>query len=231
MDTTGSYSSFLDGKVERPHQTISQLVRAMLLNSGQPPNTWCYCAKNAADIYRYIYHSALTTSPYEAWYKVKPTIADLCVWGCVVYVKVPSPKKSEDRVVRGYFMGFTKSRLLIRWLDPNSQQVKHAFAVKFDEHCTPMSTTDQFLLAAYYLLIQLHPSTYLMLVSTLVTNQHLIPLCSRYILCYLHKALLWAVPLLHVLIIIYHTLLPLLRALPLPPVYLNMVPHTQLFGS
>ncbi len=26
LDTTGGYSSFLNGKVERPHQTISQLV-------------------------------------------------------------------------------------------------------------------------------------------------------------------------------------------------------------
>jgi hypothetical protein len=70
------------------------------------------------------------------------TIAHLRVWGCIVYVKVPSPKKSEDRVTHGYFMGFTKSRLLIRWLDPSSRQVKHAFAVKFDEYCTPISPSD-----------------------------------------------------------------------------------------
>ncbi len=151
MDTTGGYSSFLNGKVEHPHQTISQLVRAMLLNSGHPPSTWCYCAESAADIYRYTYHSALHTSPYEAWYHIKPTIADLRVWGCVVYVKVPSPKKSEDRVTRGYFMGFTKSRLLIRWLDPFSNQVKHAYAVQFDEYCTPISPTDHIYLVAYSL--------------------------------------------------------------------------------
>jgi hypothetical protein len=142
MDTTGGYSSFLNGKVECPHQTISQLVRAMLLNSGHPPSTWCYCAENATDIYQYTYHSALHTSPYEAWYHIKPTIADLRVWGCIVYVKVPSPKKSEDRVARGYFMGFTKSRLLIHWLDPSSNQVKHVYAVQFDEYCTPTSPTD-----------------------------------------------------------------------------------------
>jgi hypothetical protein len=114
----------------------------MLLNSRHPPKLWCYCAETAVDIYRYTYHSAITTSPYEAWYNLKSNIADLCVWGCTVYVKVPSPKKSEDLVVRGFFMGFTKNRLLIRWLDPSSQQVKHAFAVKFDKHCTPTSTMD-----------------------------------------------------------------------------------------
>ncbi len=74
-------------------------------------------------------------------HSTKPTITNLRVWGCIIYVKVPSPKKSEDRVVWGYFMGFTKRCLLIHWLDPSSEQVKHTFTVKFDKHCTPMSTT------------------------------------------------------------------------------------------
>ncbi len=51
LDTTGGYSSFLNDKVERPHQTIAQLVRAMLINSGHSTDTWCYCAEHAADIY------------------------------------------------------------------------------------------------------------------------------------------------------------------------------------
>jgi hypothetical protein len=114
----------------------------MLLNSGHSSDTWCYCAETAADIYRFTLHTAINKSPYEAWYGIKPSISHLRVWGCIVYVKVPSPKKSEDRVIRGYFMGFTKSRLLIRWLDPTTRQVKHAYAVQFDEHCTPLSLDD-----------------------------------------------------------------------------------------
>lgn len=138
LDATGGYSSFLNGKIEHPNQTISQLVRAMILNSGHTPDLWCYCAENVADSVPF----SNTHLPYESWYGIKPSIFDLQVWGCVVYIKIPSPKKSEDRVVYGYFMGFTKSRFLIRWLDPNSRQVKHTFAVKFDEHCTPTSPRD-----------------------------------------------------------------------------------------
>ncbi len=142
LETTGGHSSFLNGKIERPHRTISQLVRAMILNAGQIPSTWCYCAETAADIYRYTYHHALQTTPYEAWYGAPPHISDLRVWGCVVYVKQPDLKKSQDRVIKGFFMGFTKSRLLIRWLDPTTNSVKHAYAVKFDEFNTPSSPTD-----------------------------------------------------------------------------------------
>jgi hypothetical protein len=158
LDTTGGYSSFLNGKVERPHQTIAQLVRAMLINSGHSPDTWCYCAETAADIYRYTYHSTIQTSPYHAWYNIKPSISHLRVWGCVVYVKTPSPKKSEDRVTRGYFMGFTKSRYLVRWLDPSTRQVKHAYTVQFDEHCTPTSIDDH-IAPGSFLLSNTPPST------------------------------------------------------------------------
>jgi hypothetical protein len=45
METTGGFASFLNGKIERPHRTIAQVVRAMLLNSGLPSTLWCYAAK------------------------------------------------------------------------------------------------------------------------------------------------------------------------------------------
>jgi hypothetical protein len=40
LDTTGGYASFLNGKIERPHRTIAQMVRSLLLNSGLPSTLW-----------------------------------------------------------------------------------------------------------------------------------------------------------------------------------------------
>jgi hypothetical protein len=40
-------------------------------------------------------------------------------------------------------MGFTKSRLLIRWLNPATDTVKHACAVCFNEHDVPISSDDK----------------------------------------------------------------------------------------
>jgi len=142
LETTGGYASFLNGKVERHHRTIAQMVRAMLLNSGLPSTLWCYAAEAAADIYRYTYHSALQMTPYEAWYGTKPHINNLRVWGCYVYVRIPDPKKLDHRVTRGHYLGFTKSRLIVRWYDPSTQTVKHASAVRFDEHNTRLHPTD-----------------------------------------------------------------------------------------
>jgi hypothetical protein len=142
LETTGGYASFLNGKIERHHRTIAQMVRSMLLNSGLPNHLWCYAAETAADIYRYTYHSALQMTPYEAWYGSKPHINNLRVWGCYVYVRIPNPKKLDNRVARGHFLGFTKSRLIVRWYDPTTQTVKHASAVRFDEFNTRLHPTD-----------------------------------------------------------------------------------------
>jgi hypothetical protein len=143
METTGGYASFLNGKIEHPHQTISQMVRAMLLNSGLPDKLWCYAAETAADIYRYTHHSALGMTPYEAWYGTKPHINNLRVRGCYVYVRVLEPTKLAPRVHRGHFLGFTKSRLIVRWYDPTTSSVKHASAVRFDEFNTKLMESDQ----------------------------------------------------------------------------------------
>ncbi len=142
LETTGGYASFLNGKIERHHRTIAQMVRSMILNSGLPSTLWCYAAETAADIYRYTYHSALQMSPYEAWYGTKPHMDNLRVWGCYVYVRVSDPKKLDNRVTRGHFLGFTKSRLIVRWYDPSTNTVKHASAVRFDENNTRLYPTD-----------------------------------------------------------------------------------------
>jgi hypothetical protein len=92
LESTSGYASFLNGKIERPHRAITNMVRAMLLNSGLPNKRWCYAA---ADIYRYTHHSAIDMTPYKSWYGNKPHINNLRVWGCYNYVRVPDAKKLD----------------------------------------------------------------------------------------------------------------------------------------
>jgi len=66
----------------------------------------------------------------------------LRVWGYYVYVHLPAPKKLDHRVTCGYFLGFTKSRLIFRWFDPTTKTVKHASADCFDELNTWLYSTD-----------------------------------------------------------------------------------------
>ncbi len=149
--------SFLNEKVECPNHTITDMVRALYFNAGHSPEKWCYAAKTAADIYSLTLHTVLGISPFEAWYGTKPRIDDLHVWGCTVHIHVPSTKKSDSKVHRGYFMGFTKSCLLIRWLDTTTDTVKYASTDRFDEHSVPLTSTDT--PSPGSLLLQQNPST------------------------------------------------------------------------
>ncbi len=97
----------------------------------------------------------------------QPTISYLHVWGCIVYVRVPSPKKSEDRAVQGYFsaslrvvssfagliLHLNESSMHLQWNSMNTALLHPQLTIFF-------------LVVAYYLLILLHPSTSLKYVTT-----------------------------------------------------------------
>jgi hypothetical protein len=73
------------------------MVRAMLQNASLPNSLWCYAAETAADVYRY---------------GVKPHVNNLRIWGWSVYVRVPDPKKLDNRVIHGNFLGLLSPALL-----------------------------------------------------------------------------------------------------------------------
>ena len=62
LETTGGHASFLNGKVERPNRTITDMDRALHFNAGHSPDKWCSAAETAANIYRLTLHSAVRIS-------------------------------------------------------------------------------------------------------------------------------------------------------------------------
>jgi hypothetical protein len=54
----------------------------------------------------------------------------------------PHPPNQNPEFIRDTFMGFTKSRSLIRWLDPSTNTIKHTTAARFDEYRTLLSSTN-----------------------------------------------------------------------------------------
>jgi hypothetical protein len=73
----------------------------------------------------------------------KPHVNNLRVWGCYVYIHLPDPKKLDNHVVHGHFLGFTKSCLIVCYFDPTTSTVKHASAVRFDEYNTRLYDGDK----------------------------------------------------------------------------------------
>eukprot|EP00957_Ditylum_brightwellii_P081471 6198127-Ditylum_brightwellii.AAC.1 len=43
-DTTGGYASWINGKIERPHETIKNGTQAALMDTGREEIYWCYAS-------------------------------------------------------------------------------------------------------------------------------------------------------------------------------------------
>ena len=61
--TTGGYSSWINGKSERHNQTINNMTRTALYDSGLKTSLWCFALESMADTYNARVHSATNEQP------------------------------------------------------------------------------------------------------------------------------------------------------------------------
>ena len=134
VNDTGGHASFLNGKVERPNQTIMAGVRALLITKNAPLTNWCEALSYYNQIYDMTLHRAIDDTPYHAWFGVLPSIENLRVWGATVYPITPDRKKLDNRVGDGDFLGFNASSRLVRYRDTNTKTVKISSSAYFDEY-------------------------------------------------------------------------------------------------
>jgi len=74
-------------------------------------------------------------TPFEDWYKRKPTVRHLKTFGCVAHVKVVGPglTKMADRSTRMAFIGYESGTKGYRLFDPSTGRLVVSRDVLFDE--------------------------------------------------------------------------------------------------
>src|SRR6185437_14231234 len=73
-------------------------------------------------------------TPYEAWHGRKPAVSHLRVFGCLAFAKeLGQIGKLDDRSTPGVFIGYAAGSKAYRILDPETQRVRTARDVVFDE--------------------------------------------------------------------------------------------------
>ena len=87
METTGCFASWLYGKVERHHQTITNMCNAALFDSKNHINKWCFSMETSEEIYNNLGHSDLNETPNFLCSGSRVSIKDIRVWVCIIYVK------------------------------------------------------------------------------------------------------------------------------------------------
>ena len=98
-----------NGIVERKHQHLLNVSRALLFQANLPPSFWCYALPHAAYLINCIPTPFLhNMSPYEKLYGHPCDISNLRVFGCLCYINTLKShrQKLDPRAHPCIFIGF-----------------------------------------------------------------------------------------------------------------------------
>ena len=109
------------------------MINSSLRDSGHSTDKWCYACETTQEIYNSLLHTAINEQPTYLWYGQRTNIHDFRVWGCEVFCKNYLRTNDEDKSTRGYFMGYTATRVLTTWWDPETGKIKLTSSCKFNE--------------------------------------------------------------------------------------------------
>ena len=135
LQTTGSYSSDLNGNVEIFNKILKPGSGALLANAGLPIPYWCYVSVHFCNLHNFLsYNHDKSKTAYEAWYGQKPNWKNFRVFGCDVYVlKETGSKNTLTKATCHKYLGWGSSTSLIHYLDSDTGNIKRARHVYFDD--------------------------------------------------------------------------------------------------
>ncbi|GJS93475.1 zinc finger, CCHC-type containing protein [Tanacetum coccineum] len=92
-ETTAPYTPQQNGVSERKNRALKEMVNSMLSYSGLSEGFWGEAMLMACYLLNRVPNKGNKTTPYEIWYKKRPNLSFLRVWGCRAVVRLPDPKR------------------------------------------------------------------------------------------------------------------------------------------
>lgn len=146
LHKTAPYTPQQNGVVERMNQTVVNMARAMMIQSGVPLEFW-FLAVTAAV---YIRNRSMTTAlkegvtAYKMWNFRKPSVNHLKVFGCLVHRLVRKEireNKYSPVTSEGIIVGYTEDNFNYQIYDLDSKKIVITHDVIFFEDFFPFITT------------------------------------------------------------------------------------------
>ena len=140
-----------NGVAEHANRTLAERITAMLEESGLSKRYWAECLAALIHVLNCCPTASLNDiTPYEVWYKKKPDIDHLRVWGCVAYVHVQQDKCSSlgSHMDKCIFIGYPQGYKGWKFYNPKTKKVTISERADFDERYTydgaPIQTKDHY---------------------------------------------------------------------------------------
>ena len=117
-EVTAPYTPQQNGVAERKNRVLTEMVNAMLSNSGLSQGFWGEAVLTVCYILNRVPNKRNPITPYELWTKKKPNLTHLRVWGCRAIVRLPEPKKRKlgERGVECIFLEYAHNSKAYRFM-------------------------------------------------------------------------------------------------------------------
>jgi hypothetical protein len=114
----------------------------MLVSCGAPKNLWGEAVLTANYVLNRIPHKKTLLTPFELWKKYKPNLDYFKVWGCLVYVRLPDPKRPKlgKRAFTCVFLGYTLNNPTYRFFDIDNNTIIESKEAIFHENKFPFKS-------------------------------------------------------------------------------------------
>ncbi|KAL0309114.1 UNVERIFIED_CONTAM: Retrovirus-related Pol polyprotein from transposon TNT 1-94 [Sesamum radiatum] len=117
-EETPPYSPSSNGVAERKNRTFKDMINSLLLTSGLPKYLWGEALNTACHILNRVHLKHNTSTPFELWKDMKPSLKYFRVWGCLAKVLVPEHKRKKfgPKTVDAVFLGYVETSYDLRFL-------------------------------------------------------------------------------------------------------------------
>ncbi|GJR12720.1 zinc finger, CCHC-type containing protein [Tanacetum coccineum] len=122
-ETTAPYTPQQNGVAERKNRALKEMVNSMLSYSGLSEGFWGEAMLTACYLLNRVPNKRNKTTPYELWYKKRPNLSFLRVWGCRAVVRLSDPKRKTlgEKGIDCIFVGYAEHSKAYRFyvIEPN----------------------------------------------------------------------------------------------------------------
>lgn len=143
METSCPHTPQQNDVVERKHQHLLEIARALRFEAGLPVKFWGECINTTTYILKRLPSKAIKNkTPYEVLFEKEPCYDHMRVFGCLVYAKTTNTKgdKFEVRGRKGVFVGCPQGQKGYFIYDISDNNLSVSRDVRFVEHSFPFKT-------------------------------------------------------------------------------------------